>query len=100
MNVLIIAACMAFGAFVYDIWEFLKLYNATKGTPNVEKFSWTKFIMTIAPSIVLGFLAGLAMAVPAEMDLIQTLVFCIMTIVSGYGLAHAGYSFGVNDFFD
>ena len=83
----------ALGAAGYCIWGFVEALNAAKYTPEEEKFSPVKALMTVVPSVVAGFLAGYAM------DEANAVAF-VSLVTSGFGIAAAQSKLGINSYFD
>jgi hypothetical protein len=90
---IITGALVGLGALCFDVWGFVQAYNATKATPQKEKFSWSKAAITVIPSIIAGFLAGYNLTPSSVLDYVSLLT-------SGFGVAAAQGRMGINSFFD
>lgn len=90
---LLIGGITAAGAGMYCFWGYLQAYKATKATPEDEKFSPIKAIMTVLPSLTVGFLAGYRMDPDTAIELVSLLT-------AGWGFADIGAKLGINSYFD
>lgn len=79
------------GAFAYNIYYFLKAVEKARSTPEKEKFDLLKSFMTVAPSVVLGFLAGYALN-PEGYEF-------MLVLTAGWTAADHGSEFGINSYF-
>lgn len=93
MNPVYVALISMAGAFAYCLWGFLQAREAAKKTKQKEVFSWSKFVMTLLPTLVIGFIFGWFLTPSSAADFVSI-------IIAGYGNAEITSKVGINSFFD
>jgi O-antigen ligase len=79
---LILGLVSMLGALVFNLWGFIQALDDTKKTERVEKFNIVRTLITVLPTLVVGFLAGF------QMDP-NTPVEFVSIAMAGFGLAAA-----------
>jgi hypothetical protein len=88
----IVGLWTAGGALAYNVWGFIRAYNETKKTALEERFEWTRSIVTVAPVLVVGFLAGYQLTPSTVTDIVGL-------VLAGFGAASAATKLGIESFF-